>query len=39
LNRGILKEALLDLKGACLDWKKANEFGVKQAASYLEYCH
>jgi Flp pilus assembly protein TadD len=35
LNRGIVKEMLRDMKGACTDWKKASELGVAAAENYV----
>ena len=35
LNRGISKQMIRDEDGACLDWKKANEFGIMLAKKYL----
>lgn len=38
LNRGIAKENIRDDQGACADWEKARELGVKKAVSYLFQC-
>jgi tetratricopeptide (TPR) repeat protein len=38
LNRGILKDAQQDYKGACVDWNKAKQLGVELASKYLEVC-
>ena len=35
-NRGIAKENIGDLKGACSDWKKAIELGVTGAAEWVK---
>jgi tetratricopeptide (TPR) repeat protein len=34
LNRGIAKEMLRDMKGACEDWQKAKDLGVDLGKSY-----
>ena len=34
-NRGAMKAILKNLKGACVDWKKAAELGNKDAADWL----
>ena len=34
-NRGISKESLGDLNGACADWKKAAELGDTDAAKWV----
>lgn len=34
VNRGMAKEMLRDLEGACQDWKKANELGSKEGKVY-----
>jgi tetratricopeptide (TPR) repeat protein len=34
VNRGMAKEMLRDLDGACADWKKANELGAKEGKTY-----
>ena len=38
LNRGLVKELLGDLEGACSDWNKALEMGIKDAQDYLKEC-
>ena len=38
LNRGLVKELLGDLDGACSDWKKALELGVTEAQNYIKEC-
>ena len=38
LNRGLVKELLGDLEGACSDWKKAFELGVAEAQNYIKEC-
>ncbi len=38
LNRGIAKEILLDLPGACKDWTEAQKLGVELAGQYLNEC-
>jgi hypothetical protein len=38
LNRGILKDAQQDYKGACVDWNKAKQLGIDLAVKYLEVC-
>ena len=35
-NRGIAKEVIEDLQGACLDWKKASEFGDQDSKKWYE---
>jgi Flp pilus assembly protein TadD len=38
-NRGFAKLELGDMKGACFDWRKAGELGVKEAyISLKEFC-
>ncbi|MEA3451547.1 MAG: tetratricopeptide repeat protein, partial [Bacteroidota bacterium] len=37
-NRGSAKELTKDFKGACKDWKKAVELGIKEAENYLQDC-
>lgn len=39
LNRGLLKELLGNKKGACEDWNKAQELGMKEAGEYLTECN
>lgn len=34
LNRGIAREMVRDIPGACSDWKKAEEMGIKNADVY-----
>ena len=34
LNRGIAKEMLRDEEGACEDWLKASELGLKEGKTY-----
>ena len=34
LNRGIAREMLRDMKGACEDWRKAQDLGVELGKSY-----
>ena len=34
LNRGIAKEMLRDMKGACEDWRKAQDLGIDLGKSY-----
>lgn len=38
LNRGLIRELQGDLVGACADWKKASELGLKEADAYLKEC-
>lgn len=38
LNRGLVKELLGDLEGACSDWNMALELGVEEAAKYVKEC-
>jgi tetratricopeptide (TPR) repeat protein len=38
LNRGLVRELTGDLQGACSDWKKAFELGIKEAEKYLKEC-
>ena len=39
MDRGRAKKELGDLKGACEDWKKAEELGDEDAAKLLkEHC-
>jgi tetratricopeptide (TPR) repeat protein len=38
LNRGLVKELMGDLKGACEDWNRAYELGIAEAAGYIEEC-
>jgi tetratricopeptide (TPR) repeat protein len=38
LNRGLVKELLGDLKGACSDWNMALELGIQEAANYVKEC-
>ena len=35
LNRGVSKEILGDLNGACADWKKAAALGYTKAAQWV----
>jgi len=35
VDRGIAKELVGDLKGACADWKEASSLGVKIAAGWV----
>ncbi len=39
VNRGNSKEYLLDFKGACLDWQKAIDLGVKEAEKFMKSCN
>lgn len=39
LNRGLVKELMGDLEGACEDWNKALELGVEEAAGYVKECN
>ena len=34
-NRGISKELIEDMKGACADWRKASDLGVEDAANWV----
>ena len=36
LNRGISKEKLLDIQGACSDWMKASSLGIKRADEWIK---
>jgi tetratricopeptide (TPR) repeat protein len=36
LNRGIAKELIRDHSGACIDWEKAKELGVKNGKIFFE---
>jgi tetratricopeptide (TPR) repeat protein len=38
LNRGLTKELLGDIEGACSDWKKALEMGIIKAQDYIKEC-
>ena len=39
LNRGIAREMLRDVDGACQDWKKAYELGMEKANEfYINNC-
>jgi tetratricopeptide (TPR) repeat protein len=38
LNRGLTKELLGDLQGACSDWKLAFDLGIQDAKNYLKEC-
>jgi tetratricopeptide (TPR) repeat protein len=38
LNRGLVKELLGDLEGACSDWNMALELGIEDAAKYVKEC-
>jgi tetratricopeptide (TPR) repeat protein len=38
LNRGLARELTGNLDGACSDWKKASELGVKDAEKYIKEC-
>ena len=35
LNRGIAKEEIRDLKGACADWRKASQLGNQDAVQWV----
>ena len=35
VNRGMAKEMLRDLNGACDDWKKARELGSETGKNYF----
>ena len=35
-NRGITKELIDDLTGACADWRKASSLGVQEAAGWVK---
>ena len=35
LNRGIAKEKISDLKGACADWRKASSLGDETAVKWV----
>ena len=35
-NRGIYREAVNDLKGACVDWRKAAELGDERSAEWVK---
>ena len=35
-NRGVAKEPIGDIKGACADWRKASSLGDKDAASWVK---
>jgi tetratricopeptide (TPR) repeat protein len=39
LNRGLIREMIGDLSGACEDWNHAKELGAEQAASYIGECN
>jgi tetratricopeptide (TPR) repeat protein len=39
LNRGLIRELMGDLKGACEDWGRANELGAADSAGYLKECN
>ncbi len=39
LNRGLIRELMGDLKGACEDWTQAAELGSEEAAEYLKECN
>ena len=34
--RGISKELIADLKGACRDWRKAADFGLTEPAEWVK---
>jgi Flp pilus assembly protein TadD len=34
VNRGMIKEMLRDMQGACEDWSKARELGAETGKSY-----
>jgi len=34
LNRGISKEMLRDVDGACEDWQKASDLGINKGREY-----
>ena len=39
VNRGVEKNKVGDIKGACFDWTKASGFGDEDAAKWVkEYC-
>jgi len=38
LNKGLVLELTGDLEGACTNWKKALELGIKDAEKYLKEC-
>jgi len=38
MNRGNSKEMLRDEAGACSDWKKAADLGVKNAQTFISGC-
>ena len=35
-NRGIARELVNDLEGACRDWRKAADFGLKEPAEWVK---
>ncbi len=39
LNRGLVKELMGNLEGACEDWNMAYELGIEQAGKYIEECN
>jgi len=38
LNRGLVKELVGDLEGACSDWNMAFELGIAEAEKYIKEC-
>lgn len=38
LGRGLIREQMGDLEGACLDWKQVQELGSKEADEYIREC-
>ena len=37
MNRGSAKEMIMDVDGACKDWQRALDLGVKDAKKYILY--
>ena len=36
VNRGLTKQEIGDIKGACSDWRKASSLGYKEARAWVE---
>ena len=36
INRGIARKLIIDLEGACRDWRKAADFGFKEPAEWVK---
>ena len=36
LSRGVARELVYDLEGACRDWRKAADFGLKEPAEWVK---